>query len=64
MYLKLAAGSEANLKPDLVMDAFYEKSGHDKKEKLHFHRLELYAKNPAVRKAVSVRWNSLGTDIV
>lgn len=64
MYLKLAAGSEANLKPDLVMDAFYKKSGHDKKEKLHFHRLELYAKNPGSQESRFCTLESLGTDIV
>ena len=44
MYLKLAAGSEANLKPDLVMDAFYEKSGHDKKEKAPFSQTGIVCK--------------------
>lgn len=43
--LRLAAGSEANLKPDLVMETFL---GFIKEEgmKLHYHRRELYAKNP------------------
>ncbi len=42
--LRLAAGSEANLKPDLVMETFL---GFIKEEgkKLHYHRRELYAKN-------------------
>ena len=46
------------------MDAFYEKSGHDKKEKLHFHRLELYAENPGSQESRFCTLESLGTDIV
>lgn len=64
MYLKLAAGSEANLKPDLVMDAFYEKAGQEKKDLLHFHRLELYAKDSGGEAGQFCTLDSLGTDIV
>lgn len=44
--LKLAAGSEANLKPDLVMETFLSFIKEEER-KLHFHRRELYAKNSA-----------------
>lgn len=64
MYLKLAAGSEANLKPDLVMDTFYEKNGQEKKDFLHFHRLELYAKDTTKEEGHFCTLESLGTDIV
>lgn len=64
MYLKLAAGSEANLKPDLVMDAFYEKSGQEKKDCLHFHRLELYAKDSSKGAGYFCTLDSLGKDII
>ena len=43
LVLKLAAGSADNLKPDLVMDAFYDWAGMSR-EPLHFHRLELFAR--------------------
>ena len=45
IYLFLAAGSEQNLKPDLVMEAFTEFIG-EKKESVpfHYHRLEVYAR--------------------
>lgn len=47
--LFLAAGSENNLKPELVMDAFLDFIG-EKKEKypMHFHRIDVYARNPEV----------------
>lgn len=45
--LLLAAGSEENLKPDLVMDTFLRYSGMDPEQvPLHFHRTEVYARNP------------------
>ncbi|GFI42427.1 hypothetical protein IMSAGC018_00088 [Lachnospiraceae bacterium] len=45
IYLFLAAGSEQNLKPDLVMEAFTEFIG-EKEESVpfHYHRLEVYAR--------------------
>ena len=47
LHLFLAAGSEENLKPDLVMDAFFKFLGTTKEETpVHYHRLEVYAKNP------------------
>lgn len=43
IYLCLAAGSEQNLKPDLVMEAFLTFMGEDAaKIHLHYHRLEIY----------------------
>lgn len=47
IFLFLAAGSEQNLKPDLVMHAFLTYMGVDTSDKLpplHYHRMELYAK--------------------
>ena len=47
LHLFLAAGSEENLKPDLVMDAFFKFLGTTKEEvPVHYHRIEVYAKNP------------------
>ncbi|HJF93894.1 MAG TPA: TIGR03936 family radical SAM-associated protein [Lachnoclostridium phocaeense] len=43
LFLKLAAGSADNLKPDLVMDTFYNWAGMSP-EPLHFHRLDLFAR--------------------
>ena len=44
-HLFLATGSEQNLKPDLVMDAFLKYIGADPQDvPLHFHRLEVYAR--------------------
>ena len=46
-FLHLAAGSEQNLKPELVMEAFLAFAGADAAEyPLHYHRLEVYAKKP------------------
>ena len=42
----LATGSEQNLKPDLVMKAFLSFAGEPEDTPLHYHRLEVYAKNP------------------
>lgn len=45
IYLFLATGSEQNLKPDLVMEAFLNYMGENPKEvPLHYHRLEVYAR--------------------
>lgn len=49
IYLFLAAGSENNLKPDLVMNAFLDFMGEDKENTpMRFHRIDVYAKNPEV----------------
>ena len=47
IYLFLAAGSERNLKPDLVMDAFLDFIG-EKADSVpfHYHRIDVYAKRP------------------
>lgn len=46
LHLFLAAGSEENLKPDLVMDTFFKFIGTTSEETpVHYHRLEVYAKN-------------------
>ena len=66
VYLKLAAGSVKNLKPELVMSAFCQFAGIDEKEISYtWHRLEMYAqrasdewKEPEKRKLVSLE--SLG----
>lgn len=60
--LKLAAGSEANLKPDLVMEtflSFIEEEGM----KLHYHRREVYAKNPKGNKPEFVSLEALGWEM-
>ncbi|MCP1109253.1 radical SAM-linked protein [Lachnospiraceae bacterium PM6-15] len=42
IYLLLAAGSSANLKPDLVLKAFLDYVGAAVDTPMHFHRLDLY----------------------
>ena len=63
--LFLAAGSEHNLKPDLVMEAFLDFCGEEKGAyPFHFHRIDVYAKNPdawADEKAAHVRGAGLVT---
>lgn len=45
LFLKLATGSEQNLKPELVMETFLRYAGIDPEQYLlHYHRLEVYAK--------------------
>lgn len=47
VYLFLAAGSEQNLKPDLVMAAFMEYIGEDPDSvPFHYHRVDVYARQP------------------
>lgn len=47
MELFLAAGSEQNLKPDLVMESFVEFIGEKPKSvPFHYHRMDVYAKQP------------------
>jgi Uncharacterized protein conserved in bacteria len=69
IFLFLATGSEQNLKPDLVMEAFLRFIGENPEEvPLHFHRLEVYAKNPesagGTTKNDFVSLEDLGKDIV
>lgn len=69
IYLKLAAGSVQNLKPELVMSAFCQFAGIDKNEASYtWHRLEMYAdlasdteKARGERKLISLE--SLGKNI-
>lgn len=62
IYLKLACGSEANLKPDLVMDTFFEFIGEQ--IPVHYHRTEVYARNPKNEEPTYVSLESLGWEIV
>ena len=62
IYMFLATGSEQNLKPDLVMQAFLQFAGEDENTPLHYHRLEVFAKNPENTKEL-VSLESLGTII-
>ncbi len=59
IYLFLATGSEQNLKPDLVMEAFLKFIGSDEIP-LHFHRLDVYAKDAS---GALVPLEKLGTPI-
>lgn len=60
IYLLLAAGSEENLKPDLVMRAFLRFIGKNVEDTpLHYHRLEVYAKNPNDKEYNTARFLSL-----
>jgi len=59
----LATGSEQNLKPDLVMKAFLNFAGEPEDTPLHYHRLEVYAKNPEnPRELISLE--ELGREII
>lgn len=43
LYLQLTSGSETNIKPELVMDAFFSYLGHALPEyQLQIHRLQMY----------------------
>jgi radical SAM-linked protein len=45
MFLKLATGSEQNLKPELVMETFLKFAGIEPETyPMHYHRVEVYAK--------------------
>ena len=44
VYLRLATGSEQNLKPDLVMQTFMKYMGLVEDIPLHYHRIDVYAK--------------------
>ena len=62
LYLYLATGSEQNLKPDLVAEAFLKFAGEDPEETpMHIHRIDVYAKNPDAEEGQSsFRWMDLG----
>lgn len=64
LFLKLAAGSVQNLKPDLVMEAFMKYAEiEDEEIAFAFHRLEMYADVGADGKRELVSLESLGTEI-
>lgn len=47
IYLFLAAGSEQNLKPDLVIRAFLDFINEDHNSvSFHYHRIDVYARQP------------------
>ena len=69
IYLFLATGSEQNLKPDLVTEAFINFTGKSPEEMpFHIHRLEVYAQNPNYKngcdEARFLALEALGKDIV
>lgn len=47
IYMFLATGSEANLKPDLVMETILKFAGLSEETPVHYHRLDVYARNVA-----------------
>ena len=59
LFLKLAAGSADNVKPDLVMEAFCDWA-KEPGQNLHYHRLDLYAADPA---GGFLSLEALGSDI-
>ena len=64
LFLKLAAGSVQNLKPDLVMEAFMKYAEIENEEiAFVFHRLEMYADVGTEGKRELVTLESLGVDI-
>lgn len=67
IYLYLATGSEQNLKPDLVAEAFLKFAGEDSEETpVHIHRIDVYAKNPDAEegKTEFISLDGLGKDIL
>ena len=63
VYMFLATGSEQNLKPDLVMNAFLTFAGESEDTPLHYHRLEVFAKNTANMKEF-ISLEGLGKEII
>ena len=62
IFMRLAAGSEQNLKPDLVIQALCRFTGREFRESdYHFHRVELYAKDGTGNGFVSLE--ALGTPV-
>ena len=67
LYLYLATGSEQNLKPDLMAEAFLKFAGEDPEETpVHIHRIDVYAKNPDAKegKTEFISLDGLGKDIL
>lgn len=63
IYMKVAAGSVQNLKPELVTDAFASYLGTDDLTFTH-HRLETYANTGTEFRPEFVSLDSLGTEII
>ncbi len=67
IYMQLAAGSVKNLKPDLVMDAFFtfakSRTNQEVRVPLAYHRLELYADTGNETERNLVTLESLGVQI-
>ena len=63
VYMFLATGSEQNLKPDLVMQALFAFVNVEKEHKLHFKRLDVFAKHPE-KKGEFIALDALGTEIL
>ena len=61
--MRLSAGSEANLKPELVMETFLDMFSYEGLP-LHYHRTELYAGTPDADQPKYISLESLGKDIV
>ena len=67
IYMYLATGSEQNLKPDLVAEAFLKFAGEDPETTpVHIHRIDVYAKNPEAKDGQTefVTLEYLGKDIL
>lgn len=65
LFLKLAAGSVQNLKPDLVMEAFLKYLNIESENlAFAFHRLEMYADVGVEGNRKLVTLESLGTEVV
>lgn len=65
LFLKVAAGSVQNLKPDLVMEAFQKYAGiEDEELAFAFHRLEMYANVGTEAQYKLVTLESLGNEIL
>ena len=67
IYMRVAAGSVQNLKPELVTEAFVRYLGMDAEEVTFFthHRLETFAESEDTEgKMILVPLDALGTEIV
>lgn len=65
VFMKLAAGSAANLKPELVMDAYLHSIGAEPKSFAYeIHRCEVYANTGNEKKRRLVPLGGLGREIV
>lgn len=64
VFLKLAAGSSENLKPDLVMEAFCNETGISGSEAVFaYHRLEMYANAGTAEKRDLISLEDMGEEI-